>query len=105
MILPPLSRAMQLLLLERAVLVVHERYGLPSSPEEQAFFDLEVDVLYRGCLMARRSASPRTFESAARAQAVAKVAARKGAAYAAKSLADSVYCRSLAILAEPEAAE
>ncbi len=97
--LAPLSRAMKLLLLERAVLAMHDRYGLPSNQEEQAFFDSEVSILYRCCLIARRSAPPRSFESAARTQVILKYAAKHGAAAAERESNLSCYVRSLEILA------
>lgn len=76
--LPPLSRAMRLLLLQRAVLAVHEMYGCPLTDEAEQFFDAEVDAVYRATLVARRSAPPRGFVSAARAQCVLHRAARFG---------------------------
>jgi hypothetical protein len=88
-----LSRAMKLLLLQRAVLSVHERYGVPLTDEAEAFFQAEVSILYRACLIARRSCSPRTFESAARAQVVAQLGARFGAAQTERLLQQSEEAR------------
>lgn len=98
--LKPLSRAMKLLLLDRALLAIHEKYGLPLTAEAEAFFNSEVDVLYRCCLIARRSAPARSFDSAARAQILVQAAARHGAATAARMQSQAVYVRSLRILAD-----
>lgn len=94
-----LSRAMRLLLLERSVLAIHEMYGLPYTLEAEAFFQSEVSILYQCCLIARRSAPPRTFTSAARAQILVQYAAKHGALAAQKMQNQAVYCRSLRILA------
>lgn len=97
--LPALSRAMKLLLLDRAILAIHEKYGLPSNKEQESFWNSEVDILYRCCLIARRSAPARTFESASRAQILCQTAARLGAREAERQLNQSIYVRSLTILA------
>lgn len=97
--LRPLSRAMKLLLLDRAILAIHEKYGLPETSEQEDWWQSEVSILYRCCLIARRSAPARTFESASRAQILVQVAAKHGAKEAERQLNQSGYVRSLKILA------
>jgi hypothetical protein len=73
-----LSRAFRLLLLERAVLTVYQVHGMPLTDAAERWFDGEVDAVYRAFLVARRSAPPRSFASAARAEAVRQCYLRKG---------------------------
>lgn len=73
-----LSRAFRLLLLQRAVLSVYEMHGIPLTDAAEAWFASEVDAVYRAFLCARRSAPPRSFNSAARAEATRQIYLRTG---------------------------
>jgi hypothetical protein len=75
--LEPLTRSQKIALLESAVLVTYERFGVPLSDAAEDLFQREVSALYRACLIARRSAPPRSFESKARTLATLHKAARQ----------------------------
>ena len=56
-------------MLERSVLAVHERWGIPMSDEGEEFFQDEVSCLYRCLLMLHRARIPaESFKSLARRQ-------------------------------------
>lgn len=97
--MPLLSRACRLLLLERAVLAVAERYGLPETDAAQRFFDAEVDALYRQCLVAQRKAPPQSFGVLARQLILQQMTAAHGSAHAVAAYNASVNNRAMAIAA------
>lgn len=97
--MPLLSRAARLLLLERAVLAVAERWGMPETPEAERFFDGEVDALYRQCLVAQRKAPPQSFGVLARQLILQQMTAAHGAAHAIAAYNTSINNRALAIKA------
>jgi hypothetical protein len=96
---PLLSRASRLLLLERAVLAVAERYGMPETEPAQRFFDAEVDALYRQCLVAQRKAPPQSFGVLARQLILQQMTAAHGAAHAVAAYNTYVNNRAQAIAA------
>jgi len=61
-----LSNDERVFLLEEALLLTFQRFGLPTDPDQQAAWDFELDATYRGFLAARCSAPPASFLSRAR---------------------------------------
>lgn len=88
------SRAFRLILLEDAVLCTAQRYGLPSTAESQAFFDTEVDVLYRLLLLAHRRVPESSFEARSHRVIINGMTLQHGAAYAKRAFAEYVNAKA-----------